>query len=101
MLDIAGTTLDEGGAVYRVLAQVVTAHGGAPSDDGIRAWMGADKREALAALLGVPIPDPLVDRAHRAFVDALAAAYRDTPPVPFPASRRRSPPCAQRACRWP
>ncbi len=67
-----------------MLAQVVTAHCGAPSDARIRARMGADKREALAALLGVPISDPLVDRAHRAFVDALATAYRDTPPVPFP-----------------
>lgn len=83
-LDIAGTTVDEGGAVYRVLAHVVTAHGADPTDADIRAWMGADKREAIATLLGVPAGHPTVAVAHRAFVTELAAAYRTTPPVPFP-----------------
>ena len=49
-LDIAGTTVDEGGAVYRVLAEVVTDHGATPEDEDIRRWMGADKREALRSL---------------------------------------------------
>lgn len=83
-LDIAGTTVDEGGAVYRVLADVATAHGADPTDADIRAWMGADKREAIATLLGVAAGHPTVAAAHRAFVTELAAAYRATPPVPFP-----------------
>jgi len=83
-LDIAGTTVDEGGAVYRVLAQVVRARGGTPSDTDIRTWMGADKREAIAALLDMAPMDPAVAETHREFVDELATAYRATPPVPLP-----------------
>jgi phosphoglycolate phosphatase len=83
-LDIAGTTVDEGGAVYRVLARVARAHGGQPTDADVRAWMGADKREAIAALLGVPTTDPSARSAHREFVVELAKAYADTPPMPLP-----------------
>ena len=39
-LDIAGTTVNEGGAVYRVLAEVVAEHGTPASDADIRRWMG-------------------------------------------------------------
>lgn len=83
-LDIAGTTVDEGGAVYRVLAEVVGAPGPGPADADLRAWMGADKREAIAALLGVPLTDPVVGAAHTAFVARLASAYAAAPPRPFP-----------------
>jgi phosphoglycolate phosphatase len=84
VFDIAGTTVDEGGAVYRVLEAVVRAHGAHPSAADIRAAMGADKREAIAALLDVPNGDPGVEQSHGAFVEELAAAYRSTPPAPFP-----------------
>lgn len=80
VLDIAGTTVDEGGAVYRVLAEVVTAAGHPPSDAGLRRWMGADKREALAALTG----RDTVEDLHADFVARLAAAYAATPPRPLP-----------------
>ncbi|MGX7827878.1 phosphonatase-like hydrolase [Actinokineospora sp. 24-640] len=78
-LDIAGTTVDEGGAVYDVLAAVVADHG-APGAD-IRPWMGADKREALAALTGDPAA---VEDLHAEFVTRLRAAYTATPPTPLP-----------------
>lgn len=81
-LDIAGTTVDEGGAVYRVLADVVREHGAPAADDDIRTWMGADKREALTALLGDPGLD-VVEDAHTEFVTRLTARYRDAPPVPM------------------
>ena len=78
-LDIAGTTVNEGGAVYRVLAEVVAEHGTPASDADIRRWMGADKRAALAALTGDPAAtEQLRDR----FVKLLADAYAATPPVP-------------------
>ncbi|HWC79577.1 MAG TPA: hypothetical protein VG756_06400 [Pseudonocardiaceae bacterium] len=51
VLDIAGTTVDEEGTVYRVLAEAVRAAGGDPTPAQIEAWMGADKREAIHALL--------------------------------------------------
>lgn len=82
-LDIAGTTVDEGGAVYRVLAQVVRDHGGAPTDADIKAWMGADKREAIAALLGGTADAATVAAVHEQFVAALADAYAATPPRPL------------------
>jgi phosphoglycolate phosphatase len=86
-LDIAGTTVDEGGAVYRVLADVVRDSGGTPSDHDIRDWMGADKREAIAALLSVdggPADREKVEAAHREFVTRLAQAYAAAPPTPLP-----------------
>lgn len=81
-LDIAGTTVDEGGAVYRVLGAVAEAHGAREPD--VRPWMGADKREALAALLGVGRDDPRAAAAHAAFVTELVAAYAAAPPRPLP-----------------
>ncbi|WP_226365256.1 phosphonatase-like hydrolase [Pseudonocardia sp. ICBG162] len=82
-LDIAGTTVDEGGAVYRVLAEVVREAGHAGDDAAIRRWMGADKREALAALTGCGDPAD-VEELHDAFVAALADAYAAAPPRPLP-----------------
>ncbi|MBC3192444.1 phosphonatase-like hydrolase [Pseudonocardia sp. C8] len=80
VLDIAGTTVDEGGAVYRVLAEVVTEAGHPPADTELRRWMGADKREALAALTG----RAQVEDLHETFVARLAEAYAATPPQPLP-----------------
>ncbi|MBW0119039.1 phosphonatase-like hydrolase [Pseudonocardia abyssalis] len=81
-LDIAGTTVDEGGAVYAVLTDVVRDRGAPGTDPEIRTWMGADKREALRALLDDPGAD-VVEAAHAEFVTRLTARYRDTPPVPM------------------
>ena len=80
-LDIAGTTVDEGGAVYRVLAEVVADHGTPASDADIRRWMGADKRAALAALTG---DAGAAEQLHDRFVARLHAAYAATPPRPVP-----------------
>lgn len=84
VLDIAGTTVDEGGAVYRVLAAVLRAHGASPTEADVRTWMGADKRDAIAALLGVPRTAPLVEAGHTAFVAELARAYAAIAPAPLP-----------------
>ncbi|UZN02871.1 phosphonatase-like hydrolase [Cellulomonas sp. S1-8] len=80
-LDIAGTTVQEGGAVYRVLADVVADHGTPATDADLRRWMGADKREALAALTGDPAS---TEDLHDRFVQRLRSAYLRTPPVPVP-----------------
>jgi phosphoglycolate phosphatase len=81
-LDIAGTTVEEGGAVYRVLSEVVRA-AGAPDDVDVRPWMGADKRDAIAGLLGLEVGDPVVEKAYGEFHAQLTAAYAATPPRPF------------------
>jgi phosphonatase-like hydrolase len=80
VLDIAGTTVEEHQAVYRALGEAVIAAGGRPDAADIQHWMGAGKREAIAAMLG----HDDVDAAFLDFRHRLAAAYRDTPPVPLP-----------------
>jgi phosphoglycolate phosphatase len=65
-----------------VLGAVAEAHGARNPD--VRPWMGADKREALAALLGVARDDPRAAAAHAAFVAELTAAYAADPPTPLP-----------------
>ncbi|WP_026422874.1 phosphonatase-like hydrolase [Actinokineospora inagensis] len=82
-LDMAGTTVQEGGAVYRALADAVAAAAGAPVPAvEVQRWMGADKREAIAALLaGAPAEvEPVFDD----FRARLAAAYLDNPPTALP-----------------
>jgi phosphonatase-like hydrolase len=83
VLDIAGTTVEEHQAVYRALEDAVTSAGGRPSTADIQHWMGAGKREAIAALLDTDDTDR-IDAAFADFRRRLAAAYRDTPPVPLP-----------------
>jgi phosphonatase-like hydrolase len=80
-LDIAGTTVEEQGTVYRVLAEVVAEHGTPAADEQLRHWMGADKRAALAALTGDP---GATEELHTRFVERLNAAYAERPPVPIP-----------------
>ena len=83
-LDIAGTTVDEGGAVYRVLTDVVRDNGAVAADADVRRWMGADKREAIAALLGGDPDRETVEKVHDEFVARLHDAYAATPPVALP-----------------
>lgn len=80
-LDIAGTTVEENGAVYRVLADIVAEHGTPATDADIRRWMGSDKREALAALTG---DAEAVEDLHGRFVARLQQAYAEVPPRPVP-----------------
>lgn len=86
VFDVAGTTVNEGGTVYRVLADTVRAAGGDPSPAQIEQWMGASKREAIQALLdgaGADASDPVVDAAFADFRSRLAAAYKADPPSAF------------------
>lgn len=88
VLDMAGTTIDEGLQVYRVLGETATAHGASPSPSDIAQWHGASKHEALRALLtsstGAP---PSVDRLDAVVADfraRLKDAYVQSPPTPLP-----------------
>jgi phosphonatase-like hydrolase len=87
VLDIAGTTIDEGGAVYRVLADAVRAAGGDPTAAQLEEWMGSDKREAITGLLaagGGVVDAETVGGAFDDFRRRLVDAYRIAPPAPFP-----------------
>lgn len=87
-LDIAGTTVDEDGIVYRVLdATAAAASGGPIPDDVLAAWKGTSKREALDGILaavGAEHDTATVDRHFAEFRDRLITAYRTTPPTPLP-----------------
>jgi phosphonatase-like hydrolase len=88
VLDMAGTTIDEGLAVYRVLEETVVAHGGTPSEADIAKWHGSAKHEAIRALLspkdGPPLSVEVVKPIVEDFRARLAAAYAERPPVALP-----------------
>jgi phosphonatase-like hydrolase len=79
-LDVAGTTVQEHGAVYEALEEAVVAAGAPVAREDVHRWMGADKREALRELLGRDD----VDAAHDDFKARLTAKYEARPPRPFP-----------------
>ena len=88
VLDMAGTTIDDGLQVYRVLAETAVAHGASPSAAEIARWHGSAKHEALRALLtpadGAPPADDVLRRAVEDFRRRLTAAYLRHPPRPLP-----------------
>jgi phosphonatase-like hydrolase len=86
-LDMAGTTVDEGGLVYGALEDAVAeaVRGPIPAEL-MSQWMGTSKAEAIAGLLhGMGSDD---SRAHvlavyEVFAGMLEEAYRRTPPTPI------------------
>ncbi|ANC30456.1 phosphonatase-like hydrolase [Isoptericola dokdonensis] len=83
-LDIAGTTVEEGGAVYRALHDAVRRHGSAADVADVARWMGADKRTAIRALLELGGDTSAVEPAFVDFEKLLREAYDTTPPAPMP-----------------
>jgi phosphonatase-like hydrolase len=87
-LDMAGTTVDEGGLVYDVLESSVADAAGEPvPHDLLLQWKGTSKWEAIQGLLRGLGQDPstaLVDKIFDGFGERLVTAYRETPPQPFP-----------------
>ena len=87
VLDMAGTTVDEHGDVYKALEGSVTATGATITPENLQRWMGADKTEAIAALLelgGVTPAPELVARQFNYFRELLAKFYALTPPEALP-----------------
>lgn len=85
-LDMAGTTIDEGGAVYAVLRDAVErATGAVVPDDLLSRWVGTDKREAIVGILtGIGQDLGQTDEIFAAFSEDLANAYAADPPVLLP-----------------
>ncbi|RKR75439.1 phosphonatase-like hydrolase [Frondihabitans australicus] len=86
VFDMAGTTIDDGGVVYRALEAAVTGAGATVDPTDLQTWMGTDKVSAITALLplgGVDATPSLVDDCFDTFKAYLAQAYVDTPPTPF------------------
>jgi len=83
-LDIAGTTVEEGGAVYRALHDAVRRHGSTADVADVARWMGADKRTAIRSLLGLGGDPTAVEPAFADFERLLREAYDATPPTAMP-----------------
>jgi phosphonatase-like hydrolase len=83
---MAGTTIDEGGAVYAVLRDSVEqATGVDVPDELLSRWTGTSKFEAIEGLLVALDRDPGDAPAiFRTFSAELERAYRDDPPVLLP-----------------
>lgn len=83
---MAGTTIDEGGAVYAVLRQSVEeATGRTVSDALLSAWVGTSKLLAIRGLLsGLGEDEGRADGIFAGFSDRLMAAYEAEPPTLLP-----------------
>ncbi|HEY2644051.1 MAG TPA: phosphonatase-like hydrolase [Galbitalea sp.] len=86
-LDMAGTTIDDHGAVYEALRQAVEETGATVATPDLQLWMGTDKVTAIGALmeLGGQAPEPdRVATAFERFRAILAQSYQAVPPVALP-----------------
>lgn len=84
--DMAGTTIDEHGDVYVALARCVEETGAATSPEAVQEWMGADKVEAITALIeagGGTATEDAVTAAFARFKELLGRFYDANPPVPL------------------
>ncbi|TVU66713.1 phosphonatase-like hydrolase [Paenarthrobacter nitroguajacolicus] len=82
--DMAGTTIDEHGDVYVALARCVEETGVATTPESVQEWMGADKVEAITALIeagGGTVDQATVAAAFVRFKELLVEFYDANPPV--------------------
>ncbi|MCD4852067.1 phosphonatase-like hydrolase [Arthrobacter sp. AK01] len=82
--DMAGTTIDEHGDVYVALARCVEETGVATTPEAVQEWMGADKVEAITALIeagGGTADAETVAAAFIRFKELLVEFYDANPPV--------------------
>ncbi|MBK0417633.1 phosphonatase-like hydrolase [Leucobacter sp. CSA1] len=84
--DMAGTTIDDRGAVYRALERAVVETGVPVAEQDLQAWMGTEKRAAITALIELGGGDPgapadKVDAAFERFQTILHELYAAEPPV--------------------
>lgn len=86
-LDMAGTTIDDHGAVYVALRRAVEETGAAVAAQDLQHWMGTDKVEAITALMRlgrIEADKKAVAAAFRRFRALLDEFYLESPPVALP-----------------
>jgi phosphonatase-like hydrolase len=85
VFDMAGTTVAEGGAVYRCLHDTLAANGLDLPADAVHAVKGMEKREALRILIANSVMRdqllPELDLIHEGFVERIIEFYRRDPSV--------------------
>lgn len=87
-LDMAGTTVEEGGLVYLAVERsVAEATGGQVPADVLQRWKGTSKEEAIAGILtdlGEEASPARVAAVFELFTANIDQAYREHPPTPIP-----------------
>lgn len=87
-LDMAGTTVEEGGRVYEAVEAAVAEAVGQPvPHELMTAWKGTSKEEAIAGVLAGMEADASsaqVAKVFELFAGKLVEAYRAAPPSPMP-----------------
>jgi phosphonatase-like hydrolase len=85
VFDMAGTTVAEGGAVYRALADTLRERGVSVSQEALHQIKGTDKRDALRILVeSSPLFEELMPELsclHESFVERLLHFYETDPTV--------------------
>lgn len=85
VFDMAGTTVAEGGAVYRALYDTLGERGLSVSQEALHQVKGTDKREALRMLIeSSPLSEELIPELstlHDSFVKRLLHFYETDPTV--------------------
>lgn len=84
--DMAGTTVNDGGAVYDALENAVTETGVTVTPENLQIWMGVEKREAITALIelgGGVADDATVAETFDRFRALLDEYYTAQPPTPI------------------
>jgi phosphonatase-like hydrolase len=79
VMDMAGTTVHDGGEVPAAFRSALAAHGVAVTDDELAGVRGASKREVIRTLVTRHQPDALpslTEEVHDEFRAALAERYR-------------------------
>ncbi len=87
VFDMAGTTLDEHGDVYRAPRQSVEETGTEVTEENLQTWMGTDKVEAIRNLLrlgGHAADEGTVAQCFDRFRAPPHEFYAATPPEPPP-----------------
>lgn len=85
--DMAGTTIDEHANVYRALENAVREFGVEVREEDLQHWMGAEKKEAIKALIelgGGSASDEQVQAQFDRFRELLLGYYQENPPVALP-----------------
>lgn len=85
--DMAGTTIDEHADVYRALENAVREFGVEVKEADLQHWMGAEKKEAIRALIelgGGTASEDQVQVQFDRFRQLLLGYYRENPPVALP-----------------
>ncbi len=86
-LDMAGTTIDDHGAVYVALRRAVEETGASVAAQDLQHWMGTDKVEAITALMRlgrIEADEKSVAAAFRRFRALLDEFYLESPPSAMP-----------------